>query len=134
MTLTEKYIAATKALASFERSIQVMREPKSLPCNVARDSLIKRFILATDTFWKYVEAYLHAREDVDLEMYGPNKILLACVDNGIVDDEDYLLFVCMIQDRLITPLGFDEELMGAVAQRIPEYFSVMKVVLEKAKP
>ena len=39
MTLTEKYIAATKALASFERSIQVMREPKSLPYNVARDSL-----------------------------------------------------------------------------------------------
>lgn len=131
---TEKYIAATKALASFEKGIQGMHEPGSLPYDVARDSLLKGFTLATDTFWKCVEAYLCTCEDVDLEMYGPNKILLACADNSVVGDEDYLLFVSMIQDRLMVPLAYNEELAQEIADRIPEYFVVMKSVLEKIKP
>jgi hypothetical protein len=134
MNNTEKYIAATKALASFEKSIQVMHEPDSLPYDVARDSLLKRFTLATDTFWKCIEAYLSICEDVDLEMYGPNKLLLACADNSVVGDENYSLFVRMIQARLLVPLAHNEELAQEIADRIPDYFPAMKAVLEKIKP
>lgn len=133
LTLQEKHALATKALASFAKRIESMQKPSKLPHDVKREALLKNFTLATDTFWKYVEAFLMSKE-VDLQMYGPNKILLACADTGIVLEDEYLLFVCMIQDRLVEPLGLDQELAAAVAGRAPEYYPAMKAALERIKP
>jgi len=60
--------------------------------------------------------------------------LIACDDNGLIADEEYILFVRMIQDRLLVPKTFDKDLAKEIAARIPEYFVVMKAVLEKIKP
>ncbi len=132
MTLAEKYTLTTKALTQFKSRITAAAKPSKVSDDAKREALLKSFTLATDTFWKYVEAFLMSK-NIDLQMYGPNKILLACADTGIVLEDEYLLFVCMIQDRLVEPLGFDQELAAAVAGRAPEYCPVMKAVLERIK-
>lgn len=130
---SEKYLIAQKALASFQDGINFIHEPSTLPADMKRDSLLKRFTLATDSFWKCVEAYLQELPEANYPMYGPNKILLASVENGIISDEQYRLFVSMIQDRLLEPLGLDKELMDAIAMRVPKYYPAMKTALDHIK-
>jgi nucleotidyltransferase substrate binding protein (TIGR01987 family) len=96
-----------------------------------RDSAIQRFEFCMDTLWKYLREYIELNHAVRIDTPNPRKVFKVCTDMGIITDSEYANIASAVEDRNLTSHTYNEELAGAIFERIPTYHQLMVTILEK---
>jgi nucleotidyltransferase substrate binding protein (TIGR01987 family) len=96
-------------------------------CIAYRDSVIKRFEFCYDLTWKFLKLYL---ENVyGIEVASPKKVFLECIKQNLVPEDKSALLLEIVEARNNTSHTYDEEIAYEIAQKIPEYYQLLKRIL-----
>ena len=99
---------------------------------VYHDSIIKRFELAYETFWKYLKTYLVSHYGVDAA--APREVFRTCLRLKVVNEQEAQKLINMINARNLTTHVYDQETAHEMIMKVvPEYLELIQSVLEKAQ-
>lgn len=121
ITLAEKALARLHELAG-----------KADLSDIERDALIQRFEFSFEILWKCARDYLFVEHGIDAA--SPKKVIRACRDVGIFDDDQTKEALMMADDRNLTTHTYDEEFAQRMVCRVADYDELLQVWLEKIKP
>jgi len=124
-TFTEKQLAIIEELNIFEEK----REFRS-----KRDSVIQRFELCTDLFWKYLKRYLTEKMQITLEAVGPTGIIRTAHQTKLLTEEDTEKLLQMIKDRNHSSHIYKEKKADEIVDNVPTYYKLMKKYIDKLTP
>ena len=132
-----KYNYAKKALVKLKEVVLKLDEiehKRSTHQNyqILRDSVIKRFEMSLDTFWKYLKVYLEVKKGIVIN--SPKMIFRECYKNSLMDEEETKLFLKMVDSRNMAAHGYHEEVAEEIASDIPGYYNLMKKLVDITKP
>ena len=99
-----------------------------------RDSVVKRFEYCTDLLWKYVKTYLEEIQSVILETSTPREIFRTALRVEILTEGEVEQVLEMIKMRNHTSHIYKQEIADFVAKKAPEFYALMRVILQKTKP
>lgn len=99
-----------------------------------RDSLIQRFEYCVDTLWKYLKDYLENIQGILLEIKSPRSVIRATGNARFMSEEDVELAMTMIDSRNRTSHIYKEEIAQEIAEKIHNYYKLMRKVVDKIKP
>ncbi len=91
-----------------------------------RDSLIQRFEITTDLFWKYVKKYLEQVFGQEVKFNGPTPVLRQACKAKLISEVDTAILIKMIKDRNSSSHIYKEEMADDIAKRIPDYYQLLK--------
>jgi len=142
--LNQKYQKINQALGTLDRAIKTFtlfaQEGKSYNPHIdyeeeyrgLRDSMVQRFEYCVDLYWKYLKKYLE--EIVALKVIGPKPIIKESFAAELINEHEAELSMMMIEDRNITSHMYVEEVAETLAKRIPDYYKLMHVIIQRLKP
>lgn len=140
--LIKKYKKAFDAVQSLNLAINDMnkveliaKKSNEYPENIYktfRDSLIQRFEYSFDQTWKYLNDYLES-QGRKIEIQTPKTIFRESFKAGIFSEESTRQAIEMTDHRNLTTHGYNEELVEAISQQIPQYYNLMNNILNKTK-
>lgn len=122
-----------KALKTLEKSLNKLNQKKFTDYEELRDSIIQRFEYCADTFWKYLKDHLHVILGIKIELARPKSVLKECYDAKIFFKEEFDMCINLIEDRNLTSHSYNEELAEEISKHIPNYYKLMKTILERLK-
>ena len=122
--LKTKIAGASKALARLKEVTGIDEVPA-----ITRDAAIQRFEFTFEAIWKVAKMYL--REIEGLELGSPKGVLRACMQVGILSDEETSLGLEMVDDRNLTSHNYNEELSISIYERLDEYLWLLTLWLER---
>lgn len=132
--LQKKHRKLFNALITLEEALNNMRKVEKIarsyneyPENIYkifRDSLIQRFEYTFDLAWKFLADYLES-EGRKLELKTPKSIFRECLKSGILTEDEVRTAIKMVDHRNLTTHGYDEELIEAISEAIPSYYSLL---------
>ncbi len=136
-----KYESAEKALKSLHIMISLIEkdvplfdftavDPDDENFKVWRDSLIQRFEYCVDAVWKYIKLYLWTK--LGSEQNHPKPVFRECLKAGLINDQEVEQLIDMVDDRNMTSHAYKESIANKVSANIPDYYSIMKKLLENA--
>lgn len=96
-----------------------------------RDSMIQRFKYSTDLFWKVLKVYLEEVEKVSLPTYSPRSIIRKSVGIKLITEDEGKACLEMIKSRNQTSHIYHEQIAVNIAHKIPKYFDLLKVIVER---
>jgi nucleotidyltransferase substrate binding protein (TIGR01987 family) len=94
---------------------------------ILRDALIQRFEYSTETFWKYLKAYLQTEHN--LSANSPREVIRTGLTAKLYSEETSQELLQMLDDRNLTSHTYVEELAESIAHRIPDYSKNMSEVM-----
>ena len=112
--LKVKIAGASKALDRLREVTGIDEVP-----TITRDAAIQRFEFTFEAIWKVAKMYL--REIEGLEIGSPKGVIRACMQVGILSDEETSLGLEMVDDRNLTSHTYNEELAVSIYERLDEY-------------
>jgi nucleotidyltransferase substrate binding protein (TIGR01987 family) len=121
-----KMASASKALAKLREVTGIDEVPP-----ITRDAAIQRFEFTFEAIWKVAKMYL--KEIEGLEIGSPKGVLRACMQVGILSDEETSLGLEMVDDRNLTSHTYNEELAISIYERLDEYVGLLTLWLERIK-
>lgn len=137
-SLNEKYEANIRLLDAFEAALNLYHEAKDdRNVNVVvreafRDSVIKRFELGYDLFWKYLREYIGLSQGMYAD--SPRKVFDLCFQYGITESDEEKLLFSMIKGRNLTTHTYNVELANEMAEKVAEYYQVMHTIIVRTSP
>ena len=122
--LKVKIAGASKALARLREVTGIDEVPA-----ITRDAAIQRFEFTFEAIWKVAKMYL--REIEGFELGSPKGVLRACMQVGILSDEETSLGLEMVDDRNLTSHTYNEGLAVSIYDRLDEYVGLLTFWLER---
>lgn len=98
---------------------------------IIRDSIIKRFELCYDLFWKCLKDLLEQKFGILIN--SPKKVFQEIRVQGLLNAEELTEALALADDRNLTAHTYDDEFAEKVAQRAIAHFDLMKKVAERIK-
>ena len=99
-----------------------------------RESLIQRFEICVDLFWKYLALYTKEKTQKTSELNGPAPSVRAAHKAKIVTEKDAEIFLKMIKDRNMTSHIYKDEVAEEISKKTPLYYELMKKYIDKLRP
>jgi len=136
-SIEKHYMSAKKACNALSRMIKRLAAEEKGGADTEileglSDSVVKRFELTYEMFWKYLKNYLFEKHAI--EQTSPREVFRACATHKITTPQETELFTKMVQTRNLTTPIYDQELaISAIVDQIPPYCELIKKVLERAK-
>jgi len=137
-SLNIKYEEIVRLLNAFETAIDLYHEAKD-DCNVDvaireafRDSVIKRFELSYDLFWKYLREYIGNLQGAYAD--SPRKVFELCFQYGITHTDKEQSLFGMIKSRNLTTHTYNVDLANEMADKVPEYYEIMNAIISRTSP
>ena len=115
------------ALSSLEELVSKYSENQTDV--ILRDALIQRFEYSTETFWKYLKAYLQTEHN--LSANSPREVIRKGLTAKLYSEETSQELLQMLDDRNLTSHTYVEELAQSIAHRIPNYSKNMSEVMTR---
>lgn len=137
-SLKAKYESISKLLDAFEIAIDLYHEAKDgSKVDIAireafRDSVIKRFELSYDLLWKYLREYIGILQGTYAD--SPRKVFDLCFQYEIAKANEEKLLLGMIKGRNLTTHTYDVELATEMAEKVSEYYQVMRAIIVRTSP
>lgn len=126
------------ALAAFKRSVDAFEDTKKGVRQDSegfiRDSVIKRFELAIDTTWRYLEDYLTDVMGIALQKKGPKPILRECFKAGILTENETTQALAMVDSRNMTSHMYKEEVSDIISRETLSYYKLIEKIVAETKP
>ncbi len=98
---------------------------------IMRDSLIKRFEMSIDVFWKSVKDFL--ADHHGLVVNGPKNVFKEAFAQQFFDKKNATLAEDMVDDRNETTHRYDRVMAEEIAQRVHLYHALMSQGLKQLK-
>ncbi len=95
--------------------------------DVVRDAAIQRFEYTFEAVWKAAQLYL--REQEGLEQGSPKGVIRACLQVGLLTEDQSRLAMVMVDDRNLTVHTYNEELAQRIFANLKDYAEFMEVWL-----
>lgn len=99
-----------------------------------RDSMIQRFELAVDLFWKYIKIYLEKKMQQPPEFNAPKQVIRAACKSKLISEDNAETIIEIITDRNKTSHIYKEEIADQIGKNIPKYYELISKLLESIKP
>ncbi len=120
--LKERLQVADKALATFcELPLDDADD------SVVRDAAIQRFEYTFEATWKAAQLLLREREG--LEVGSPKGVMRACLQVGLLTEDQVRLALEMADDRNLTVHTYNEELARKIFSRLAGYAALLQTWL-----
>lgn len=116
--LNQRLAVARRALATLEELTVIGR-----PTKVERDAAIQRFEYTVEAVWKAAQAVL--AETFGLELASPKPVIRACVQNGLLSEDDARNALVMIDDRNLTAHTYNEDVAQAIHSRLEGHAALL---------
>lgn len=141
-----KHEKLLSALETFERSLRNFEEIKKKGeetlsfmghdevVESLRDSMIQRFEISVDLFWKYIKKYLDEIVKVAPSVVGPAPVIRAACNANLIEASDAENAMEMIKKRNMTSHIYKEEIADRISVEIPGYYELMKKYADKLAP
>jgi nucleotidyltransferase substrate binding protein (TIGR01987 family) len=91
--------------------------------DVVRDAAIQRFEYTFEAIWKAAQLYL--REEEGLEPGSPKGVVRACLQVGLLTEDESRLAMVMVDDRNLTVHTYNEELAQRIFSNLKAYAEFM---------
>jgi nucleotidyltransferase substrate binding protein (TIGR01987 family) len=95
--------------------------------DVVRDAANQRFEYTFEAVWKAAQLYL--REKEGLEQGSPKGVVRACLQVGLLNEDESRLAMVMVDDRNLTVHTYNEELAQRIFSNLKDYAEFMAVWL-----
>ena len=116
--LEERLQVAGKALATFCELPLTDADD-----DVVRDAAIQRFEYTFEAIWKAAQLFL--REKEGLEQGSPKGVMRACLQVGLLTEDQVRLALEMADDRNLTVHTYNEELARKIFSRLISYAALL---------
>lgn len=113
--------------ASFEKSLQRLKEVLEEETTINRDAAIKRFEFTVELAWKCLQKFLREEGTV---CRSPKECLKEAFKFGLVEDDPGWMEI--LEDRNLTIHLYDEKTVDEIYQRLPRYLTILEG-LKKAR-
>lgn len=123
--LRKKARSARKALTTLE---EVLNKDFSL---IVRDAAIQRFEYTFETVWKATKVYLAEEEGIIAN--SPKAVFREALTTALLSDEQVKIALKMTDDRNLTTHTYIEEVAQQIFKKLPEYYKLMKQLLERVE-
>ncbi len=100
-------------------------------CLAFRDAMIQRFEFCFDLTWKLLKIYLE--NNYGIEVASPKKVFQECIKQNLVPEDKSDLLLEMVEARNNTSHNYDEEIAHEIAQKIPQYYELLKTIITPLK-
>jgi nucleotidyltransferase substrate binding protein (TIGR01987 family) len=90
-----------------------------------RDSMIQRFKLCADLFWKYLKRYLVEELQQKIDINAPKPVIRTACKAKLLSEEDAESAIKMIKYRNMSSHIYKEEMADRIASKISGYLSLM---------
>lgn len=132
--LKKHFNLAKKSSLSMAKILQKLsKEKKELDdegIEIYHDSMIKRFELTYETFWKYLKVYLSIKHGIDVA--APKDVFRTCLRLNITNSEETNKLLEMVDSRNLTTHLYDQEMAHEVIIKlVPSYLDLVQKILEK---
>lgn len=91
--------------------------------DVVRDAAIQRFEYTFEALWKAAQLYL--REKEGLEQGSPKGVVRACLQVGLLTEDESRLAMVMVDDRNLTVHTYNKELAQRIFSNLKGYAEFM---------
>ncbi len=95
------------------------------------DSLVKRFKLTIDLFWKYIKKILELQLKEPSELNSPRSVIESACKSKILSEQDAEKILEMIKCRNKTSHIYLEEISDTIGAQVPGYYKIIKKYVEK---
>lgn len=102
-------------------------------CNATKDSIIKRFKLTIELFWKYLKEYL-LEKGIIATTDSPKDVIRSGCKAKLISEEDAETFFEMLKSRNLTSHIYKEELAEKLALVINSFCEILKRNIDTLKP
>ncbi len=117
--LKERLDVAGKALGS------LLELPLSKAVDdIVRDAAIQRFEYTFEALWKAAQLYLREKEGLD--QGSPKGVVRACLQVGLLTEEQARLALELVDDRNLTVHTYNEDLARRIFSHLNDYAGLMK--------
>lgn len=136
--LTYKYNNLIRVLTTLENSIVRYAQAKQdkhidkVTEEERRDSMIKRFELTYDLFWKYLREYIKVVHGAQFD--SPRQVFRQALEFNIVTSDQEKQLLSMIESRNLTTHVYNVELANEVAAVIPSHIKLLHELTIKINP
>lgn len=96
---------------------------------VERDALIQRFEFSFEILWKAAKDYLFEVDGI-IES-SPKKVIRACFEQGVLDEEETRQAIKMTDARNLTTHTYDEGFAEEMVTKVRRYESLMRAWYER---
>ncbi len=93
------------------------------PSKIVRDAAIQRFEYSFEALWKAAQMYLRQAEG--LEPGSPKGVIRACMQVGVLTEQETRLAIAMVDDRNLTVHTYNEVLAEQIFARLERYAGLM---------
>lgn len=134
--LTQRYTTANQSIQNFKEGLdeftQLLKQQsyELKDYRRYRDSLVKRFELATDTLWKYLKFYLQEKEGV--LQNSPKSVLRECLRAKLLTEAETIQAIAMIDARNEATHIYREIVAEELLEKLPEFYKLMDKLITTA--
>lgn len=133
--LTYKYQALKKSQQTFERALNLYKNPPSSASQAESEaytaSVIKHFELLYEVLWKFLKFYL--MEKYGTQVAGSKTIFRACESQGLINAKERDQLLEIVEIRNITAHVYDEKNALQISSAIANHYPVIKKIIESIK-
>lgn len=90
---------------------------------IFRDSVIQRFEITVESFWKYIKVFLSEKEGVICN--SPKGCIREMFLGEYIAEDVLSVFMSMIDDRNLISHTYNEELADEIFDRVGEYIEIL---------
>lgn len=99
--------------------------------DIVRDAAIQRFEYTFEAVWKAAQLFLREKEGLD--QGSPKGVVRACLQAGVLTDEQARLALELVDDRNLTVHTYNEELARRIFSHLNNYAGLMTDWLEEMR-
>jgi len=131
--LTKRYNVVIQTLETLKTAIEKLNDPKNKENYESfRDSVVQRFEYSIDNFWKFLKIYLQQKHKI-LTSGSPRDVLRDTLTANIITQDEFKKLIECVRDRNLTSHTYNEPLAEEIAGNIPEYYGLMKKIIERVE-
>lgn len=134
--LKKQFNLAQRSSRALTRVLQKLTQTKNTldaeEIEIYHDSIVKRFELTYETFWKYLKAYIASKHGLDVT--APRDVFRTCLRLKVTSREETDTLLEMIDARNLTTHLYDQETAHkTIMKTIPTYVSLIMTILQRTK-
>ncbi len=134
-----KYENLSKALQRLEEVLfdfqnlqqENAKESDERKYRIYRDSMIQRFEICVDLFWKYLKMFLEEKLKQIVKLVSPKPVVKDACRAKLISEKDAEVILEMINARNQSSHVYKEEVADYISSKIGNYYKTMVLVLEK---
>lgn len=99
-----------------------------------RESLIQRFEIAVEFFWKYLKYYSATELSLSVDMASPKNLIRSCAKLGVISEVESEQLLWMIDARNQTSHIYREEVAEELVHKIDPLYVLLQALHQRLRP